>query len=249
MLPLALFLFIGVLAEQTFADEPEAIVGGTPAGLGEFPHQVSLQSSPYYSSHFCGGSIIAPNKVLTAAHCVESGSTFYVRTGSVDHAKGELHYVKQVYIHPNYSGKQKDAWRCDAAVVVLTKAIQYNSYQRPIPLADSPPATGTVCTLSGWGKTSTNGAVSPNLLKMQQAVISQAQCQQRHWGMPLDSSHLCTLNRQGIGACQGDSGGPLICNGKQYGITSWVVPCAVGEPDCYANVGAPIVRSFIQSIP
>lgn len=108
---------------ETFADEPEAIVGGTPAALGEFPHQVSLQSSPSYSSHFCGGSIIASDRVLTAAHCVESGNSFCVRTGSTDHAKGQLHYVKNVYIHPNYSGKQKDAWRCDVAVVVVSRYI------------------------------------------------------------------------------------------------------------------------------
>lgn len=245
MLPFAIFLFVGVLAQQTFADEPEAIVGGTRAGPVEFPHQCSLQMR----SHICGCSIIAPTKILTAAHCVESSSYaggYRVRTGSIDSTQGgQLHNVQRIVMHPQYTGQQSHAWRYDAAVITLTAAIQYNQYQQPIALADSQPAPGTAATLSGWGLTSTNGQLARYLLKMNQSIMALSHCQQRHRGMPLDSSHLCALNTRGIGACQGDSGGPLIANGRQIGITSWVVPCAAGEPDAYANV--PTLRSWILS--
>ncbi|XP_029177024.1 transmembrane protease serine 9-like [Nylanderia fulva] len=245
MLPFAIFLFVGVLAQQTFADEPEAIVGGTQAAPGEFPWQCSLQQS---GSHFCGGSIIAPTKVLTAAHCVESfrsPSSFRVVTGSTDSRGGITHVVQRFVIHPGYTGQQRDSWRNDVAVITLAAPIQYNQYQQPIALATSQPLSGTSATLSGWGLTSTNGNLSRYLLKMDQSVVSISNCQQRHRGMPLDNSHLCALNRRGIGACQGDSGGPLVANRQQIGVTSWVLPCAQGEPDAYANV--PSLRPWILS--
>lgn len=205
-------------------------MGGTPAALGEFPWQVSLQST--YGAHFCGGSIIAPTKILTAAHCVESGSSFRVVSGTIDHTKGQVHAVRSVRIHPNYSGQQKDAWRNDVAVVTVSQytyyriyfnpivpfsfsvihlfvlsfqlqaPIQYNQYQSAIALAESEPAPGTICTLSGWGKTSANGPLARTLLKMKQTVMSLTQCQQRHRSMPLNNSHLCAVNARGIGACQ-----------------------------------------------
>ncbi|XP_011690276.1 PREDICTED: uncharacterized protein LOC105451493 [Wasmannia auropunctata] len=246
MLPF-IFLVVGVLAQQTFAEEPEKIVGGTPAALGEFPHQCSLRLS---GSHICGCSIIGSTKILTAAHCVDGMarapySNFKVATGSISVKGGEIHNVQKVVVHPRYTGKQQDAWNNDVAVITLSNPIQFNANQKPIALTDSPPTAGQKCTLSGWGKISTNGPLANSLLKMEQSVVGLPQCQQIHRGMPLDNSHLCTLNRAGIGACQGDSGGPLISNGVQIGITSWVMPCAQGYPDAYANVYH--LRNFILS--
>lgn len=107
---------------ETFADEPEAIVGGTSAALGEFPWQVSLQT--LNGAHFCGGSIVAPTKILTAAHCVESGTlNFIVRTGSIDYTKGQIHAVKAVRIHPYYKGQPQTSWAYDAAVVTVSRYI------------------------------------------------------------------------------------------------------------------------------
>ncbi|XP_071561312.1 chymotrypsin-1-like [Temnothorax nylanderi] len=237
MLPV-IFLVVGVLAQQTFADDPEQIVGGTPAAPGEFPHQVSLRVN---GNHICGGSIIAPTKVLTAAHCVDGivyppYNNLRIATGTIQINGGKLHVVSKVAVHPQYSGRREDAWRNDVAVITLRSPIQYDQYQSAIDLTTSKPSAGQTATLSGWGRTSTGGSLARSLLKMNQAVVSQNQCQQYHRGMPLTGSHLCTLNRFGIGACQGDSGGPLISNGVQIGITSWVLPCAQGVPDVYTDV-------------
>ncbi|KAL6428328.1 hypothetical protein ACFW04_008549 [Cataglyphis niger] len=244
MLPLAIFLFVGVLA-PTFADEPEAIVGGTPAAPGEFPYQVSLN---YQGSHVCGGSIIAPTKILTAAHCVDfirNVNLLLIKTGSIYSSSGEVHAVKYIRMHPSYDGQQSSAWKCDVAVITLKTSIQYNQYQSPIALADSVPAPGTLATLSGWGLTSATGSPARTLLKMNQNVVSLAQCQQSHYGATLTNTHLCAYNRRGIGACMGDSGGPLVANGKQIGVVSWSQPCAVGVPDVYTNVKQHLY--FIQS--
>ncbi|KAL6428332.1 hypothetical protein ACFW04_008549 [Cataglyphis niger] len=244
MLPLAIFLFVGVLA-PTFADEPEAIVGGTPAAPGEFPYQVSLN---YQGSHVCGGSIIAPTKILTAAHCVDfirNVNLLLIKTGSIYSSSGEVHAVKYIRMHPSYDGQQSSAWKCDVAVITLQRPIQYNQNQAPITVATSQPSPSAVFTLAGWGMTRANGPTSQILLKMNQSFVSLSQCQQAHRSMPMSYSHLCTLNRRGIGACQGDSGGPLVANGIQYGITSWVAPCGLGLPDVYTNVANFV--SFIQS--
>ncbi|KAE8322179.1 trypsin-like cysteine/serine peptidase domain-containing protein [Aspergillus sergii] len=238
------FCFLALLQWAWAFQSAEDIVGGTPAYLGEFPHTASLR---YDGSHICGASIIAPTKILTAAHCVYgmNQNNFQVATGTISVSGGQLHRVVRVVIHPGYTGQQLDAWRNDVAVITLAAPIQYNSYQRPIALATSTPAAGQRVVLSGWGKVSTNGPLANTLLKMEQTVVGLSQCQQYHRGMPLDNSHLCTLNRAGIGACSGDSGGPLISNGVQVGITSWVLPCGQGAPDAYGNVA--YLRPFINS--
>ncbi|KAB8200776.1 trypsin-like serine protease [Aspergillus parasiticus] len=238
------FCFLALLQWAWAFQSAENIVGGTHASIGEFPHMASLR---YGGSHICGASIIAPTKILTAAHCVYGmyQNNFQVATGTISVSGGQLHRVVRVVIHPQYTGRQQDAWRNDVAVLTLAAPIQYNQYQKPIALATNTPAAGQRVVLSGWGKVSTNGPLTNTLLKMVQAVVGLSQCQQYHGSMPLDNSHLCTLNRRGIGACQGDDGGPLISNGIQVGIASWVAPCAQGVPDAYANVA--YLRPFINS--
>lgn len=105
---------------ETFAEEPEAIVGGQPAKLGEFPHQVSLRED---GSHICGGSIIAPTKILTAAHCVEgtlSLRSLKIATGTTQLNGGELHSVAKIVMHPEYSDRVEDAWKNDVAVITVS---------------------------------------------------------------------------------------------------------------------------------
>ncbi|XP_011339310.1 chymotrypsin-1-like [Ooceraea biroi] len=239
MLPLTVFLVFGVLAQQTFADEPEAIIGGQRAAPGEFPWQCSLVVD---GEHSCGCSIIGPSKILTAAHCLNDVvappyTNLRVLTGSIIINQGSSHVVKSARIHPNYIPDISAAWVNDIAVITLETPIQFDKFQTPIPLADSPPVLGTVCTLSGWGLKTVLGNPSKVLLKMDQSIVSNQVCQNNH-GLKVTESHLCAFNRRGSGACTGDSGGPLVCNGKQYGINSWVLPslsCALG-PDGYTNV-------------
>ncbi|XP_018400105.1 PREDICTED: serine protease 48-like, partial [Cyphomyrmex costatus] len=98
--------------------EPEAIVGGQNAIPGEFPHQVSLR---YNDNHVCGGSIISQTKILTAAHCVTVPkppyNDFKVATGSISITGGQLHNVKKITVHPQFSNSYEDAWINDIAVI------------------------------------------------------------------------------------------------------------------------------------
>lgn len=112
-----------ILYAETFADEPEAIVGGQPAGLGEFPWQVSLNVN---GQHICGGSIIAPTKILTAAHCVKGivsppYSNFRIATGNLRATQGQKHSVSSVRIHPNYVDSVSQSWVNDVAVITVSR--------------------------------------------------------------------------------------------------------------------------------
>ncbi|KYN01119.1 Chymotrypsin-1, partial [Cyphomyrmex costatus] len=128
----------------------------------------------------------------------------------------------------------------------LAKPIEYNQFQKPIPLTKFKPLPGQICTLSGWGTIRDNGPLPSILQKMNQVVVSSYQCQDRHFDVPISTTHLCTLNRSGIGACGGDSGGPLISDGVQIGVTSFgMSPCAHGYPDVFTDVYSH--RNFIDN--
>lgn len=109
---------------ETFADEPEAIVGGTAAEPGEFPWQISLQLSG--NGHICGGSIIAPTKILTAAHCVKDiffapYSNCRVVSGSINVNQGQSHSVANIRIHPDYKDSSVYSWVNDVAVITVSQ--------------------------------------------------------------------------------------------------------------------------------
>ncbi|XP_032671245.1 chymotrypsin-1-like [Odontomachus brunneus] len=242
MMKLAILLVVGVIAKQAYGDEPEAIVGGSMATRGQFPHQISLQ---YYGSHICGGTIIGSRKILCAAHCVEdmSLSSLTVVSGGIrSSGDGERHEIESIKVHPGYTGRQSDGWKDDICVITLKKPIAMSSVQNVIPLASRDYATGSYRgTISGFGKTSVNSGVSPYLLYANVNILSTKDCLAAHprnsWGGAYTTEkQICILEKRGIGACQGDSGGPLICNGEVVGVTSWVAPCALGVPDVYTCV-------------
>ncbi|XP_014474150.1 PREDICTED: coagulation factor IX-like [Dinoponera quadriceps] len=237
MMRLAILLVVGVIARQTYGDAPEAIVGGFVATAGQFPHQCSLR---VYGQHICGGTIISSTHIVTAAHCVDNPSyarSMTIATGTLSSTSGTIHQVKEIKIHPGYTGEQRTAWKDDIAVIILTKPMTFNSYQKPVPLASRDYTTGTYRGItSGWGKTSVNSNISPNLKWLAVNILSKVNCLKAHNYPQTNDKHMCTLEKQGQGVCQGDSGGPLIINGELCGVTSWVAPCALGIPDVFTNV-------------
>ncbi|XP_032671244.1 chymotrypsin-1-like [Odontomachus brunneus] len=240
---LAILLVVCVIAKQAYGDEPEAIVGGSVATPGQFPHQISLQ---YWGLHICGGSIISPTHIITAAHCVKDmqQSSLTVVTGSISSRPGygQSHEIQCIQVHPGHTGLKRDGWKDDICVITLKKPITMSNVQNVIPLASRDYAIGSYRgTISGFGKTSVNSGVSPDLLFANVNILSRKACTDAHpknsWGVAFtNENHICILEEPGIGACKGDSGGPLICNGQLVGVTSWVVPCALGVPDVYTAV-------------
>lgn len=231
-----------LLAEPLF--EHERIVGGVNAVAGEAKHQIGLFRSGSFS---CGGSLIQPNVVLTAAHCVDGSenrpSIFTIRYGSLKQTGGTLVNVKKINKHEKYSSSTIDN---DVAILVLSASISPSDNAGIISLTASAPAAGTKVTVTGWGRTSAGGSLPADLKKADQLVVkSQQECQSA-WGSvnAITAQMLCAHDKQ-QSACNGDSGGPLTLNGVLVGVVSWGSSQCRHDvyPNVYANVAT--LRTWI----
>ncbi|XP_073831856.1 transmembrane protease serine 9-like [Musca autumnalis] len=212
------------------------IVGGAVASEGQFPYQVSLRWS---GAHVCGGSIIGPRYILTAAHCLTFNtadeklppSLISVRAGSrAFNRGGQVIEAVETYVHPDYKNFDNDI-----GVVKLTKPLEFNESVRAIPLATHEPPTGVPVITSGWGHTSNNGTVVEMLRYNVLSALTSVDCSHRLPAIP--ESVICLAHSQGNGVCDGDSGGPAVYNNQLVGVVNYMVrTCGSTAPDAYASV-------------
>ncbi|KAK7070669.1 hypothetical protein SK128_014205 [Halocaridina rubra] len=195
------------------------------AGEGERfddPRKVEMEIYKYGNryEHQCGGAIIGPQHILTAAHCLygHDKSDFRIKVGehNLDNPdEGEkIFAIGNWTIHPNFRiGGQ---YTNDMAVVKLQdKGIQMSRYVSPVclPTATTPYTPGTKCKVSGWGLTDPFDQFSHSrvLLTAEVPLVSKTQCQEFH-GKEFKEGMVCAGYGAGkIDACHGDSGGPLTC--------------------------------------
>lgn len=254
----ALLSLLLLNSPQLIADDNTVttrIVGGKQSLENSWPWIVSINNAGHFT---CGGTLISPDIVLTAAHCFYDdkdnqvhASDITVQVGAYD--KGAYPAtpktnVSQIDIHTNYD---KESNANDIALLHLTSVI---ADVTPIELVDINSTTAAILaqdnvTAMGWGSTV---AYTPNsklpasfpevLREVEVPLQTDEQCSEHLGSNYQASSMLCAApSTGGKDACQGDSGGPLVYkqdgNWKQIGIVSWGNGCATaGYPGVYTRL-------------
>ncbi|ELU12131.1 hypothetical protein CAPTEDRAFT_119007, partial [Capitella teleta] len=224
------------------------IVGGDESTPHSWPWQISLRFRYHENfGHWCGGSIIARNWVVTAAHCVfgKGGrANFKVRVG--DHSQmitepSEITVdLAELQIHPEYN---KTTFSNDLAVLRLNTKLQYTREVRPVCLAKSDVKEMKMCLVTGWGETQGTAQNDNVLQEVRVPIIARETCNQKTWyGGKVTNNMICAGYPEGRkDSCQGDSGGPLVCHEdgvyRLQGVVSWGFGCArPRQPGVYAKV-------------
>ncbi|XP_053866580.1 kallikrein-14-like [Malaclemys terrapin pileata] len=232
--------------------EVNQIIGGSFCLFGSRPYQVALLRN---GRIFCGGSLIAPKWVLTAAHCsrrIRRLSSLRVHLGDynlrVKEPTEQIRRIHNFFMHPGYNLRPRDN---DFMLLELDEPAQLNNYVNTINVTTCCPSPGTRCSVSGWGTIKSPKRRFPAIMQCADVYsVSQDSCQESYCGRITENMLCAGVEQGGISSCKGDSGGPLVCNGQLQGVVSWGKSvCALpGQPGVYAKVckAAQWVRSTIR---
>jgi trypsin len=240
---------------------PELVHAGVPAVGGERPFQAAVIEA---GVGICGGVVLDPRRVATAAHCVFGSDQSYLLaqapsalrtfTGSVRLGSGgQVAQVAQVSFDPRFDARSFDY---DVAVLRLDRPLALDGATAPIAPGAATPPDGTAALVSGWGEIRDDdpyqpGARYPETLRVGELrTVSDAACAAAYPELPpAAGAAVCTTSADPgarTDACQGDSGGPLTSGGLLIGLVSSGTDCGDPRfPGVQTEVAEPGVRAFL----
>jgi trypsin len=241
-----------------------SVIGGQAAEPGTFPWMAFIiDFKGNEEEGLCSGTVLAPNLVLTAAHCavdLETGvaneaSGYRVVTGNVDWASPErqVSAVSQVVVFPHYKASATSPIAFgDAALLVLSTPTTAPAIRLATPAQAKRVHTGTRATVAGWGQTYYDQAEPTEWLMWAKTVVEGKRCE----GL---TGRLCAIDFPGFksGVCHGDSGGPLLetlphdRGTIEIGITqAGFGECSTKRPGIFtrANLIAPWANRWITTL-
>lgn len=227
------------------------VVGGSDAAPGSAPYQVSLQWGIVRPAHFCAGTIINSNWVLTAGHCTSGFpstgiSTVVAGLNDLNEFFG-FEQIRHVTFHNTWVHEEFDGYLGphDIGLLVFQTPFVFGDFIGAVALPNIDQIHTGVATFHGWGSTSDSFFPDyPNLLQVANLPIVPVATCRTAWNMnpdPVHDDHICAGPIEGgAGACSTDSGGALVQNGEIVGVFSWgATPCgSPNRPAIYVRVSA-----------